>query len=328
MRLKDVFIEMLGERGIERISSSILKIVTSTDPLRMMALYIANGKANICFSSKTQKASFNLNGEKVYEPPQAYVGYCSDSIFTREELVSRCNFPYIVVDCRFYDLHSEKEKRKLLIQIQQTLSVVRKYMWDEKLIVTRDFGYGTFYPSTEEFLKEKGIEEVLLLDPGAKEVFTGEYADCYVIGGIVDKSGNKRGLTSKMGEELEKAGFKVKSRKILLRGDVVGVPDRINHIAEILLKVVLDCEELEKAIREVQPPVVAKWRLRKELHDHTVRFKRGDETFRIVPKSTYYRFNWLNLSKEDFYEVCSQQRFIVVSDEIIKKALKSNRADP
>ncbi len=329
MRLKDVFVEMLKSKGIERVGTRLRKVVSSQDPIRMMALYVANGKASVCEGSGGLQHSLDLNGNFVSEPPQAYVGNCDGkAVLSREELLSTTDFPYIVVDCRFYDLHSEKEKRKLGIQVKQTLGVIREYMWDEKLIISGiDFGFGCYYPSTEEFLAEKNISRIVLLDPNAEKVFDGSKAECYIIGGIVDKSGNKRGLTSKIGEQLEKAGFDVDSRKILLRGDIVGVPDRINHIAEIVLKVILDGKDVESAIREVQPPIVAKWRLRKDLHERTIRVCCNGRVFRVVAKSAFSEFaEWLNIRWRDFYEVCREQRFFVVSDEVMER-IKSSRWD-
>ncbi len=320
MRLKDVFVKKLREMGIERVGTNLKKIISSDDPIRMMALYVANGKANVCLSDGRLRASFDLNGRFIELPPQAYVGNCENVIITREDLTSE-KFPYLVVDCRFYELHTEKEKSKLEIQLKETLGVVREFMWDAKLVVTgKDFGVGVYYDSTEEFLRENDVKKIVLLDPNGDKLFEKMDADCYIIGGIVDKSGNKKGFTSKIREELEKAGFKVDSRRIELRGSVIGVPDRINHIAEIVLRVALDGEEVEKAVKEVQPRLVARWRLRYDLHEKTVRVCAGGRVFRVIPRSAYdYFSDWLNINEKDFYEICSEQGFFVVSDEVMER---------
>ncbi len=321
MRLKDVFIEVLKEYGIEFIGTNVVKVIKSKDPIKTMALLVANGKVNICYPK--DGAVFDLNGNKSNSKAQAFVGKCDDIIIERERIVNRYRFPYVVIDCRFYDLHSEKEKKKLLLQIRQTLNVVREFMWDERLIVTLDCGCGVYYPSVEDFLAEKNFEKVILLDPEGEEEFKGEFADCYIIGGIVDKAGDKKGWTSKICKILREKGFNVKSQRILLRGDVIGVPDRLNHIAEIVLRVVLDGEDVENAIRSVQPYTVAKWRLRKVLHEYTVRVRVGDKTFRVLPKSVFKEFNWLNLRISDFYEVCSEMKYFVVSDEVMETIKRS-----
>ncbi len=326
-----MFVELLRQRGIERIGTSILKIAKSRDPIQTLAVYVAIGRANVCFATGGLKKSFTLDGKLVEEPPQAYVGDCNNIIFTREELVEKAQgFPYIVIDCSFFDLHSEKEKKKVLFQIKCTLGVVRDYMWDERLVVT---GIrppevpAVFYPSTVDFLKEKmesgEIKRVILLDPNAEDVFEGDKADCYIIGGIVDKSGDKTGLTSKIGEMLKANGIPFESKKILLRGDVIGVPDRINSITELLLKVILDGKEVEEAIREVQSPLVARWRLKKELPKYSTRVDINGRPFRIVKKSLFNEFGWLNIQPKDFFEACRQLGFFVMEDEMLEKLLEN-----
>lgn len=201
-------------------------------------------------------------------------------------------------------------------------------MWDEKLIVThKDFGIGIFYPSTEDFLKETGINEVILLDPNGDEIFTGQKAKCYVIGGIVDKVGNKKGWTSKIGKRLRRKGIRVGSLRIELKGDVIGVPDRLNTIIEILLRVILDGEDVEKAVKSVQSPLVAKWRLRKELPKRTIRIDVRGKPFRVVRKSEIKNFNWLNIRPKDFYKVCSELRYVVLNDEFLEYIVKVSEYD-
>lgn len=315
MRLKELFVEKLREFGIERVGTFFR--TSLKDPIKSMVLEIMNSNAKVLLGDYGLKFSFSLDGKKLNLPPQAIVGYGENAILGKEDLLD--DFPYIAIDCRFYDLHSEKEKSKLKLQVTQTLGVVRNFMWDEKLIITgRDFGVGVYYESLEEFLKNKGIDEVVLLDPKGEKIFDSKRARCYVIGGIVDKGENKD-LTSKIGEKLEIAGIKCDRRRIELRGDIVGVPDRINHIAEIVLRVVIDGIEVERAIREVQPTVVARWRLRKEIPKRSVRVRLKDKTIRVVAKSVFDELSWLNVQKKDFYEVCREQRIYVVDDSVMEE---------
>lgn len=314
-----MFVEKLREHGVERIGAKCrLKL---GDPIKSMTLEIMNSNAKVIRGDHGLSFSFTLDGKKLNLPPQAVVGHGSEVVFGKEDLLVH-DFPYIAVDCRFYDLHSEKEKSKLKLQVTQTLGVVREFMWDERLIVSgKDFGIGIYTEKLEEFLQSKGIDEVVLLDPKGEKSLDNRKARCYVIGGIVDKAEN-RDLTSKIGEELEKEGIRCDRRRIELRGDIIGVPDRINHIAEILLRVVIDGLEIEKAVREVQPVIVAKWRLRKELPKKGVRLRIGDKTIRVVSKSSFGEFDWLNLRKNDFYEVSMEQKLYLVSDRIIETIKK------
>lgn len=318
MRLRDLFIEILKEKGIEGLGVNFK--VSSPDPLADVALLVARGLLNIgkCSNFKdvipiTEKTA------------NACVGRFEDPIISKKDIEEKDHFPFVAIDCRNYDFHGEKEKKSLRLQIEQTLGVIRNYMWDEKLIVTgQDFGVGRFYGKLEDFLNEKNIEKVILLDPYAEEEFRKERAKCYVFGGIVDRGQERVGATSEIGKEIEKAGFDVDSRKILLRGDKVGVPDRINHIVEIVLKVVLDGKEIEEAIREVQPPLVARWRLRKELPRVSFRVMVGDRICRAVKKSEFNNFSWLNLKEADFYKVASEMQFFVL-DEIPLRWIEEKR---
>ncbi len=323
VRLRDILVEELKSRGIERLGTKLKKILSSSDPIATIAAYFAAGKVEICEAEKPLPFSITLDGKFVNAQPQAYVGECGRPLLEREEIIKN-NFPYIIIDCRFWDRHLEKEKRKLKIQIRQTLGVVRRYMWDDRLIVTgkidRDETLSSipFHSSTEEFVNERGIKKVIVLDPMGDEEFDGEEAECYVVGGIVDKKGDKVGLTSKLADEIEKScDADVRRMRITLRGDTLGVPDRINHIAEIVLKTVFDGKSVEEAVLDVQPPIVAKWRLRKEISKYSIKIKMGGKTYRVVPRDVLNEFGWLNLREEDFYEVCSDYRFLVVSRRLL-----------
>ncbi|MEG9194377.1 MAG: tRNA (guanine-N1)-methyltransferase [Candidatus Methanoglobus sp.] len=321
MRLRELFVEKLRNLGIKRIGVKI-RIPRSKDIIRALALEVANGKAEVFRGDGGINFSFDLEGKYLPEPPEAYVGTAGERLFGKEDLIRGRYFPIIAVDCRFYDLHSDKEKRKVHLQVTKTLGTVREFMWDEKLVVAaKDFGVGIYCERLEEFLLGRNIDEVVLLDPSGDEVFKGEKAECYVIGGIVDK-GENRNLTKLIGDELEKAGIKCRRQRIELRGDIIGVPDRINHIAEIVLRVVLDGSDAETAIRAVQPVVVAKWRLRKELPKRAIRLRLGEKTIRVLAKSVFWEFDWLNVRQTDFYDVCRGERLYLVSDEVFDRIKK------
>ncbi len=325
MRLKDFLIDLLKEKGVERIYTPIR--MESRVPIQQIAVHVANGKINICKAEKETRFSYTLDGKFVEMPADAFAGNCEERmILSGQELVEKAmNFPYIIVDCSFFDLHSEKEKSRLKVQLKATLGVIRDFMWDAKLVVTgksippsilSNLSSNTLvYPSTAEFIKENSVKDIILLDPNAEKIFNGEKADCYVIGGIVDKSGNKKGLTGKIGDMLEKEGIEFEPMRIELRGDVVGVPDRINAITGIVLVSVLDGVAVEGAIKKVQSPLVARWRLKKELPKISKRVD-GKRAFRFVKKSDFRQFDWLNITFKDFMEVCRQLGFLVLSDEL------------
>jgi tRNA (adenine9-N1/guanine9-N1)-methyltransferase len=326
VRLKDLLADLLREKGIERIYTPIR--MESRDPIQQIAVHVANGKINICKAEKETRFSYSLDGKFVDKPADAFAGNCKgEMILSREELVEKAevNFPYIIVDCSFFDLHSEKEKSRLKVQLKATLGVIRDFMWDAKLVVTgksipssilSNLSPNTLlYSSIADFIKENSVKNIILLDPSAEKVFTGEKAECYIIGGIVDKSGDKKGLTGRIGEMLRREGIKFESMRIELRGDVVGVPDRINAVAEMVLLSVLDGLAVEETIKKVQSPLVARWRLKKELPKISKRVD-GRKAFRFVKKSDFRQFNWLNIAFKDFLEVSRQLGFLVLSDDL------------
>ncbi len=321
MKLKDIFVDIARKKGIRRIYAPGLE---SSDPLAFIASQIACGRIRLCKAHKVERICLDLEGRLLRGVPDAYAGNCGEEVLGRDELMAKAkDFPHIAIDASFPHLHNQKELRSLQIQLKATLGVVRRYMWDERLAVCGIESELScpHYPNLEDFLRDKDIDKVLLLDPSGEEVFTGQRAECYVVGGIVDKAGNKKGLTSEIGKRLEKNGFDVVSTKILLKGDVVGVPDRINHIVEILLLTVLDGMDIGRAIKAVQTPTIAKWRLRQELP--RLSFRIG--SMRAICRSEFSHFDWLNVSEKDFYEVTRQLQMAVLSEKVanLVKVVKS-----
>ncbi len=171
-----------------------------------------------------------------------------------EELLPRT--PRIVVDLSLWHEHTETEKHELVEQVISTLRAVREYYWDAHLYLTN---------VSEEFLTFMSIHaagmrhranlsagfppldgRTIMLDPAGPLRATEEYirsVDNFVIGGIVDKERSSPGATARLAERL---GIDERAR-LDLRGSVVGVPDRINKVSEIVLRVI-EGEDLEHAI--------------------------------------------------------------------------------
>lgn len=322
MRLRDVFVNFLRSKGISCISTNSRKVLDE-EPIQYIARKFAGGEFRI--REGEGRYRFDLNGNAVESC--SYVAWRFDDGIGAEEIQSELRkFPYIVVDCSLKDIHIEKELKSLMNQIQKTLSVVRRYMWDERLVVA---GMNTptsalHCSSVEDFLKENDFRRVILLDPNAEHVFKGERADCYIIGGIVDKVGNKAGTTEIIYTRLLNGGFAVERRKILLKGDIVGVPDRINHITEIILRSVLDGTDVERAIYEVQNRKIARWRLRREIARNCEKIAVDNRKFRVIRKSFFENVRkWLNVIEDDFYRCARDMGVIVIDDNFTPpKSLK------
>lgn len=316
VRLRGAFVNFLKSRGIYCISTNSKKVF-SEEPISYIARNFASGKFSIYEGQG--RFAFNLEGEKIQKCN--YIAWKEKRGINRDEMKDLLDkFPYIAVDCSLKSIHNEKELKSLIKQVEWTLRVVREFMWEERYVVA---GMETktsalHYPSIEDFIFDKKPEKIILLDPNADEIFQGDRADCYIIGGIVDKAGNKRGTTELIYRRLKEKGIAIERRKIILRGDVIGVPDRINHIAEIVLRSIIDGENVEEAIKKVQSRTIARWRLRKEIVKNSKRISRDGKTFRIIEKSFYSKIKeWLNVELEDFYRCAGDMGVIVVDDSFI-----------
>jgi len=177
------------------------------------------------------------------------------------DLLPEPPFPLFVIDVSLKYIHTEEELEKLRLQIAVSLSTIREYLWDRHLAIT------SADPETSRWLSEYlgrnktiitdskpnevlwslGADMVVILRPDAPENLTPDdimKADAFLIGGVVDLM-PRRGL-SRILDNLVPWGI---PRRIALRGSVIGVPERINRIVEILLKArYLYKGNLEKAI--------------------------------------------------------------------------------
>jgi len=156
--------------------------------------------------------------------------------------------PLFVIDMSMKFVHTQEELAKLRLQIGISLSVIREYLWDAHLAITgadeetsrwllevlgrNKISISNARPS--EILWGFDADKVVILRADAQnplrpdDVLT---ADAFLIGGIVDKI-PRPGL-SRMLDSLVPWGI---PRKLELKGSVIGVPERINRVIEMLLK--------------------------------------------------------------------------------------------
>jgi len=197
-------------------------------------------------------------------------------------------YPLIVIDMGLFDeLEEEEEKRKTLLQVEVTLSVIRKWLWDGNLALIHS-------PLSLSIGKAKIINEIesdncIVLDPYGDTVANEDLirsTDVFIIGGIVDKGRRLKYATSKLAE---KYNYPCKRVKIMLRDSIVGVPDEINKIVNIVLKVKYG-GKLEDAIIENQSKSDKISRIlrdvslyEKEMLDEEVRWlKVDDKTYKLI----------------------------------------------
>jgi len=157
--------------------------------------------------------------------------------------------PQFIIDLGFYENQIEEEKVSLKEQIMLSINTIREYLSDYNLKLIHA-------PSS---FKLEGKNKVSYIDsiPKEKAIVLNPYGDIvanediirnskvFIIGGIVDKG---RRLKNATYELARKYGYEdLPQVKILLKDSIVGVPDRINKIIEIILKVTSG-KSLEEAI--------------------------------------------------------------------------------
>ncbi|ASJ10687.1 tRNA (guanine-N2)-dimethyltransferase [Thermococcus sp. P6] len=337
--LADVFRETLKEKGISSFGVLSKRFRGSKNPLQEVALEIINGKGAIFRLPEKTAHAWDLKGNRVGGSCYAYAPMCMgekfEMVLSPEELRSKLpEWPFFIIDLSLWDRHTSREKGKLCLQIIQSYGLLKDHFTGRELTVApageefRRMFRGpldritTYEGPVAGFLKEKGIGEVVLLDPWADEVLTGEDFEvgAFVVGGIVDTSGKKRGTTPEIGRELEGAGIKVRRRKIVLKGDVIGVPDRINRIIGILLGMMVDGMSMDEAVYEFQEPRHARWRLRKELPKRAIRYRINGKTYRVVEKELFESYsNWLKIRWEDFVKVLRELDLIALERKRIHR---------
>lgn len=344
--LADVFREALKEKGISSIGTLSKRFRKSKNKLQDIAIEIVHGKGAVFRVPEKTAVAWDLNGNRVDGSYYAYAPLCMrekfEPVLTPEELREKLpDWPYFIIDLYHWDKHTQKEKGKICLQVNQSYGLLRDYFTGSELAVTwaneefREMFHGpldritTYGGPTSEFLKENGINEVVLLDPWAEEVLSEKDFDvkAFIIGGIVDTGGNKKKTTPKIGEELESAGIKVRRRKIVLRGDVVGVPDRINRILGIILKMMVEGKSMDEAVYEMQEPLHARWRLRKELPKRATRYMVEGKVYRVVEKELFDEYSkWLKIRWEDFVKVLRELDLVALERKRIHHLNKISNA--
>ncbi|WP_054845901.1 tRNA (adenine(9)-N1)-methyltransferase Trm10 [Sulfuracidifex tepidarius] len=249
--LKSEGIDSLGIKGIKRYSKSLLHDI--------LVHCLVNGfsikRGEFVGSHPVQEMGISLyylssSGEPLH--------YALEKDSTCSIDIKLPEFPKFLIDMNLWGYLTEEERTDLVRQLGLSISVIRRYYWDGNLrvvnppqelfqLLSHMFKGFSFVLETEE-----GIHEGIVLDPyGEYEIdeTTIREAQTFIIGGIVDKGKRFDRATEFL---TRVSGYShLKRYKIALRSSVIGVPDRINKILEILL-LVRSSYSLEKAILETQ----------------------------------------------------------------------------
>ena len=156
--------------------------------------------------------------------------------------------PAFAVDLSLWPYHSPEERRLLITQLEITAPAVEKRLGPGQLVFVAVPGERR--EKLEGLAPGRGFsdrihtEKMVLLDPNAEEELeSAEPGTTYIIGAIVDKSRRMKTRT---------LWYDAPRRKITFKGSAVGVPDRINLIADIICDS-LEGKSIDRAVLERMP---------------------------------------------------------------------------
>jgi len=166
--------------------------------------------------------------------------------------------PMIIIDLSLYELHKDGEQGDLLKQLVVLYDSVRTFLTDLNVVLVnppshvvsrlvKDFRTRTMVLDVDR-IEQELCRSVVVLDPYAEDVLREEdvfKSDCFVLGGVVDNKIPRPYATSL----IKRVNWsKARSKRIELWGSKVGVPNRINKVAEVILKTRFEKMDLENAI--------------------------------------------------------------------------------
>lgn len=297
----------------------ILKKIESNEALQILqwiCVYLLLNKYVLCRAERSGRLLTLLENlevitegrpERSSELCVEKVSKCSNVINIYELLREVPKYPMFIIDLSFWHEHTEGEKKELVEQILMSLKVVRSFLWDECLVITSsnsEFEYllGKFARNlihrmiiTKDnaltYLRRLMIREKIVpvvLDPEAIQDLTIQdlnLYNIYILGGIVDKERVDKYGTYRLYNTLKLYELNIPRSRISLKGSIIGVPDRINRIIEIILLAKYVLNNLEKAILTVQSRRDKYLRVTYEIQKYARKVKSRDRVTHIIDKA-------------------------------------------
>jgi tRNA (adenine9-N1/guanine9-N1)-methyltransferase len=248
------------------------------------------------------------------------------------------NKPRFIIDLALWRDHTKTEKNELVEQVLASIITIRKYLWDGNLELS---------DVPDEFLEYLGkfargfvnaviinrgpprIENpAVMLDPEGDCVLNEELIrgfSTFVIGGIVDKERRVKGETKRLYDVLS---LNIPRCRIELRGSVVGVPDRINKIIEIILRVLFEGRNIEEAIIMSMSKRDRINRLFYEFQKAAYRVRINNTTVLALSKSIIEKVNWLNATPKEVEIALRKSHVVLMSDDELGRYLSLGLARP
>ncbi|RDD52197.1 hypothetical protein BA065_02995, partial [Nanoarchaeota archaeon NZ13-N] len=213
-----------------------------------------------------------------------------------------------LIDLSLFELHSRKGKSSLRVQVSNTLSIIRDFLFDTNLILVGDIDYS--FLGKNIVLKYRKIGDVdienykaIILDPKGEILFderTLREYELFLIGGIVDVGLEWEGGTSYLFRNID-----LPRARIELEGSIRGVPDRIN----ILIKILLESYYLNIPLRNAIVRNQGKKDILNRLWYEIKKYSNG-KTIRREDIDNILRN--LNLSREKLIEFLEKNNFKIV----------------
>lgn len=246
MRIKELLCERLKELGIDRLYVDSLKRKYAKSYMQTLAV-------KMLIENLTVKAE-RIMGNKIGEEcgielygrgEETEVNYKIDK---GEPLIYPPQTPFFLIDFNLWDMMTDEERKSTTLQFILTLNVIRNYLWDGNLgVLNAPTEFFRLFEKFQKGLKHSFLalskmeirgDNPIVLNPYGNIIADEEIlrnSDTIILGGIVDKGRRIREATT----ELSRISgyYDLPQVKITLRGSIVGVPDRLNSIVEIVLKV-------------------------------------------------------------------------------------------
>lgn len=238
--------------------------------LTYLAISLLLGRIRICFNEVQgtpmgfYKNIVLVNTAKKGISSDAIIlrsSYCAKDITTniKEKMLWMLpRTPLFIIDLSLWELHHDKEKSSLIKQLAVAISTIRKWLTDLNVVLVsvpsevrqrlQTLIPNVVYQTSEEFYKTLDPQYTVVLDPYASDELT-EYDvhrySYFVIGGIIDRL-YPRPYATYMVYKLNRFNFPRKAIK--LRGSIIGVPNELNKIIDIILSTRISNLSLEESI--------------------------------------------------------------------------------
>lgn len=297
--------------------------------LQCIAVQLLIGKYELCSNGKgrvvlllDEKPHLGKSDEEIEcQASLVKTGKCKDPI---KLTIKPPREPIFIIDLALWHKHTDSEKNELIEQILASISTVREYLWDGNMMLTsindEALSYMMKFAGNAKFrltISKEGppkATNAVFLDPGGDCLLNEELinkSSIFIIGGIVDKERKSKGESHQL--YLYHGLNDAPRCRIELRNSIVGVPDRINKIIEIILSTRYETHDLEKAIIMSMSKRDRINRLFYELQraSYTVR----TSGLKIIPNSMIKAINWMMASDEEVKIAIKRAKINIVNDE-------------